>query len=41
MTTMHIGFAEAGRLRVFGRKPGRWIDTILMQRQLGPRGPAQ
>ena len=36
-----FGFAPAGRLSAVGRKHGRWIDTILMQRQLGPRGPAQ
>jgi L-amino acid N-acyltransferase YncA len=31
-----FGFAEAGRLRRVGRKHGRWIDTVLMQRELGP-----
>jgi len=31
-----FGFAEAGRLRGVGRKHGRWIDTVLMQRELGP-----
>jgi L-amino acid N-acyltransferase YncA len=30
-----FGFAQAGRLSGVGRKHGRWIDTILMQRQLG------
>jgi L-amino acid N-acyltransferase YncA len=31
-----FGFAEAGRLCGVGRKHGRWIDTVLMQRELGP-----
>jgi L-amino acid N-acyltransferase YncA len=31
-----LGFAEAGRLCRVGRKHGRWIDTVLMQRELGP-----
>ena len=30
-----FGFAEAGRLSGVGRKHGRWIDTVLMQRDLG------
>jgi L-amino acid N-acyltransferase YncA len=30
------GFAHAGRLAGVGRKQGRWIDTVLMQRELGP-----
>jgi phosphinothricin acetyltransferase len=30
-----FGFAEAGRLCGVGRKHGRWIDTVLMQRELG------
>ena len=29
------GFTEAGRLTAVGRKHGRWIDTLLMQRELG------
>ena len=29
-----FGFAEAGRLSEVGRKHGRWIDTVLMQRDL-------
>jgi len=29
-----FGFAEAGRLTGVGRKHGRWIDTVLMQRDL-------
>jgi phosphinothricin acetyltransferase len=29
-----FGFEPAGRLRQVGRKHGRWIDTILMQREL-------
>jgi L-amino acid N-acyltransferase YncA len=31
-----FGFAEAGRLSGVGRKNGQWIDTVLMQRDLGP-----
>ncbi len=31
-----LGFEDAGRLRQVGRKHGRWIDTVLMQRELGP-----
>jgi L-amino acid N-acyltransferase YncA len=30
-----LGFTQAGRLRGVGRKHGRWIDTVLMQRELG------
>jgi L-amino acid N-acyltransferase YncA len=30
-----FGFAEAGRLCAVGRKHGRWIDTVLMQKELG------
>lgn len=30
-----FGFEQAGRLRAVGHKHGRWIDTILMQRELG------
>jgi phosphinothricin acetyltransferase len=32
------GFAEAGRLRSVGFKFGRWLDSVYMQRDLGP-GP--
>lgn len=31
-----FGFTEAGRLAAVGRKHGRWIDVITMQRALGP-----
>ena len=31
-----LGFEQAGRLRRVGRKHGRWIDTVLMQRDLDP-----
>ena len=31
-----FGFTEAGRLCAVGRKHGRWIDTVLMQKGLGP-----
>ena len=37
------GFMEAGRMRSVGRKFGRWLDTLYMQRALGPgdaEGPA-
>jgi L-amino acid N-acyltransferase YncA len=30
-----FGFALAGRLTGVGRKHGRWIDTLLMQREVG------
>lgn len=30
------GFAHAGRVRAAGRKHGRWLDTVYMQRALGP-----
>jgi L-amino acid N-acyltransferase YncA len=30
-----FGFTEAGRLAAVGRKHGRWIDTLLMQKDLG------
>ncbi len=30
------GFAHAGRMRAVGRKFGQWLDTIYMQRALGP-----
>jgi phosphinothricin acetyltransferase len=29
-----FGFVPAGRLSEVGRKHGRWIDTVLMQRDL-------
>ncbi len=32
------GFTQAGRLAAVGRKHGRWIDTVLMQRGLGRDG---
>jgi phosphinothricin acetyltransferase len=32
-----FGFTEAGRLSAVGRKHGRWIDTLLMQKDLGER----
>ncbi len=31
-----LGFREAGLLRAVGFKKGRWIDSVLMQRALGP-----
>jgi L-amino acid N-acyltransferase YncA len=30
------GFTEAGRLRRVGYKHDRWLDTVLLQRSLGP-----
>lgn len=30
------GFVEAGRMRSVGRKFERWLDTVYMQRALGP-----
>jgi phosphinothricin acetyltransferase len=30
-----LGFSGAGRLRSIGRKHGRWLDTLYMQRVLG------
>jgi len=32
-----LGFAQAGRLCSVGRKHGRWLDTVLMQRELGTK----
>jgi phosphinothricin acetyltransferase len=34
------GFAPVGTLRAVGFKLGRWVDTVLMQRALGPGGAA-
>jgi L-amino acid N-acyltransferase YncA len=31
-----VGFAHAGVLRAVGFKFGAWVDTVLMQRPLGP-----
>ena len=31
-----LGFRPAGTLQVVGFKLGRWVDTVLMQRALGP-----
>lgn len=31
-----LGFTPAGRLEATGFKFGRWVDTVLMQRALGP-----
>jgi L-amino acid N-acyltransferase YncA len=33
-----LGFTEAGRLAAVGRKHGRWVDTVLMQKDLGVTG---
>jgi L-amino acid N-acyltransferase YncA len=31
-----LGFVRAGNLRSTGYKSGRWVDTVIMQRPLGP-----
>jgi phosphinothricin acetyltransferase len=33
-----LGFEPGGRLRRVGYKHGRWLDTVLMQRELGAGG---
>ena len=33
---LKAGFHEAGRMRSVGRKHGRWLDTVYLQRPLGP-----
>lgn len=30
-----MGFVHAGNLRAVGRKKGRWLDSVMMQRTLG------
>ena len=35
-----FGFVHAGRLAAVGFKHGRWLDTLLMQRALGPAAAA-
>ncbi|HUJ73683.1 MAG TPA: GNAT family N-acetyltransferase [bacterium] len=35
-----LGFAHVGVLRAVGFKHGRWVDTVLMQRALGPGATA-
>lgn len=35
-----LGFVEVGRMRSIGRKFGRWLDSLFMQRALGA-GDAQ
>jgi L-amino acid N-acyltransferase YncA len=36
-----FGFTQAGLLAGVGRKHGRWIDTLLMQKELESSGPTQ
>ena len=36
-----FGFTQAGLLSGVGRKHGRWIDTLLMQKDLAPTSPAR
>jgi phosphinothricin acetyltransferase len=31
-----LGFEEVGTLRSVGFKFGRWVDSVFMQRPLGP-----
>lgn len=31
-----FGFVDTGQMRAVGRKHGRWLDVITMQRALGP-----
>jgi phosphinothricin acetyltransferase len=31
-----LGFEMAGTLRAIGWKHGRWVDSVIMQRRLGP-----
>ena len=31
-----LGFREVGRLPEVGRKFGRWLDLVLLQREIGP-----
>ncbi|MGR3759810.1 GNAT family N-acetyltransferase [Roseobacteraceae bacterium NS-SX3] len=33
-----LGFAECGRVAEAGRKAGQWLDLVLMQKILPPRG---
>jgi L-amino acid N-acyltransferase YncA len=33
-----LGFADVGKLSNVGRKHGRWVDTVLMQKDLGATG---
>ena len=33
-----LGFADVGTLPKVGFKFGRWVDTVLMQKDLGPKG---
>jgi L-amino acid N-acyltransferase YncA len=33
-----LGFQDTGVFRAIGFKFGRWVDTVLMQRALGPGG---
>ncbi|WP_326599160.1 GNAT family N-acetyltransferase [Streptomyces sp. NBC_01803] len=34
-----FGFRDAGRLTAVGHKHGRWLDTLLLQRDLPSSGP--
>jgi len=31
-----LGFEKVGILRSIGYKHGRWVDSVLMQRRIGP-----
>jgi phosphinothricin acetyltransferase len=37
----NAGFVEVGRLRAVGFKLGRWVDSVLMERALGPGDSTQ
>lgn len=37
---LRYGFARVGTLHAVGFKLGRWVDTVLMQRALGPGAAA-
>lgn len=36
-----LGFRHVGTLNAVGFKLGRWVDTVIMQRPLGPGGSAE
>lgn len=36
-----LGFRRAGLLTAIGHKHGRWVDSVLMQRPLGPGDATQ
>jgi phosphinothricin acetyltransferase len=36
-----LGFQHVGILRAVGFKLGRWVDTVIMERALGPGDTTQ